>query len=269
MVKLRRPADATRLALLSALLVCTPGCDPDPIFGSSPNDPAVYFVLSREPLAVDGGAALADSSLFALVGSLGSASSIHYRAIDSIVMTRRSDAARFDWEILPRLGVVTPIARSLDLLEGGNARLLWRGSGGRLGREDLADGIAVDLVLGSAGRVIEGGASIPATPTITVEQVGGVTTIRWARSIGAARYWIRADTELNSRFAMDAIDTSYALKRNALPALVPSPPYFVVIALDSSLASFIGDTLRTRAGVLGAHGLFGAMSRDLVEIPPP
>ena len=268
-MRMQRAADSTRLGVLAVLLLGTLGCDTDPIFGSSPNDPAVYFVLSREPLAVGALAVPADSSLFALVGSLGSASAIQYRAIDSIVMTRRSDAMRFDWQILPREGAATPIARSFDLLEGGNARLLWRGSGGLLGREDLTDGVDVDLVLGSAGRVIAGVASIPTTPTITVDQVGGVTTIRWARSTGAERYWIRADTELNARFVMDAIDTSYVLKRDALPALVPSPPYFVVVALDSSLAAFIGDTLRSRAGVLGAQGVFGAMARDLVEIPPP
>jgi hypothetical protein len=263
----RRPGSPL---VAAALVVLAAGCHDVPIFGSTPHEPAVYVVLMREIAVNELEGTLGDSSLFGLVANLGSAYDIQYRPVEQLSLTRRADGAEFDWTYLPRTGGFDNLLSSgVDLVAEGNLRLPWNGTAGRLGRDSIAGGEIVDLLLETGGRLVTGSTMIPTKPTITILESGGVTTMYWARSIGAARYFVTAPTDRVGFFGYFTGDTSHVIKRDATWSGVPATPYFTVVALDSNLVAYRADSTVRRAGIVGAAGVFGAMATDRVPNPPP
>jgi hypothetical protein len=260
----------SRRAPTALLAVLVAGCTDVPLFGSTPHEPAVYLVLDRDIPVNDFDESLGDSALFGLVANLGSARALQYRPVDLVSVTRRTDGAEYDWSYVPRTGdLENYLTSGVQLDAEGNLRMPWSGTGGRLGRDSIAGGEFVDLLIESDGHTITGSARIPTKPTISIVQSGGTTTVHWARSVGAAHYLVQAETEMRAFFGLPTSDTSYVLLRDRPSGTTPATPYVTVIALDANLATLRSDSTSRRAGITGAHGVFGATARDRVAIPPP
>lgn len=248
---------------ISALAVA---CDASaPLIGSS-DEPGLYLVLSREPDTDAPLGAPTDSALFALLVTSGRATAAAYRAAQQFTFTRRADGAQFAWVDVPRSGTAQLANGGLSQSAAGNLRLPWVGSGGRLGRDSLQPGARYDLELTSEGRLIAGSATLPGVPTLTVERTGATTTMHWAKSVGAAGYWVIVDTDDPGAFITS--DTSYALRRDRAAGGVPAVPRFRVIAVDTNLLAMVVDSTRRQSGLSGAFGVFGGVSSDAVNIPP-
>lgn len=256
-----RPAKLRRLMALSlALAACTADA---PFLGES-DEPVVILVLSRGPTI--GFRAPeptpADSTLHALVATLDSPSGGTVRDIARFTMRRRRDGALFDWTTTAGgapisfwMGRPSPAAEW-------NAHLAWHGTGGRLGRADLASGDTYDLEIESEGRVITGSVTMPGAPQPTVTVRGADRVVAWAPVAGATRYSIQAN---------DGFPFGWVLTDPTLTLTVgefPPPSWLLIFALEQNLASYIDARQVTRSGIVGAYGVFGATAMDSVAIPP-
>jgi hypothetical protein len=190
--------------------------------------------------------------------------------VEVVTVTRRADGKPFDWSYQPRTGQIENLFISgVDLETEGNLRMPWSGTSGRLGRDSIAGGEVVDLLIETGGRVVNGSAMIPTKPVITIVESGGTTTMRWARSVGAAQYFVQAETDQFGLYGLFTQETSYVILRDRTGTGMPETPYFTVIAFDSNTVAFREDSTVRRAGIIGANGVFGAMASDRVPIPPP
>lgn len=250
------------LATIAALSLS--GCTTDaPLYGSS-DEPIVILVLSTGPSRGSGGPA--DSSLYALVATVGSPISGSYRSVQRFEMRRRSDSLLFDWRITDRVGPIDFAEAYLTPRSEWNASLPWVGASGRLGRGDLAPNQTYDLIVETNGRQVFGSARIPAAPDVSVIRDSAGLLVTWPDVAGAAIFSVASDTEFSSFL----VSTSpFRLPMGGDPASRPSPAWVRVSSVDSSLVAYSMNAEVLSSGLVGAYGLFGAFSVDSALVPPP
>ena len=239
-------------------------CRPDaPLFGSS-SEPIVILVLTSGPSRVSGGPP--DSTMHALVATVGSPNSGSFRSIQRFEMRRRSDSLPFDWRISNQEGPIDFAEAYLTPRNEWNAHLPWTGTAGRLGRSDLAPNQTYDLLIETNGRLVVGAARIPSAPNVSVTRDSAGLLVTWPDVGGAALFAVDSDTE----FSIFPVRVSpFRLPMNANSATWPSPAWVRVSAIDSSLVAYSTNGEVLSSGLVGAYGVFGAFSIDSALLPPP
>jgi len=259
--RLTRP-QVTRIA---ACLLATVACHSGDTLLLSSAEPAVYLVLSREPEFDSPALEPIDSALFALVVTMGSPEFSPYRSVDSFSMRRASDGREFDWTSVRREDGARPFGNGLLQANTGNWRLPWIGAGTRMGRDSLKAREMYEIELLSDGRTITGQTQLPEVPALSFEHLDGVTRVHWPRDPVAAAYWVIAETDMPGALLTE--DTLYVLRRNASLEDQPDPPFIRVIAIERNLLAMILDSTRRQSGLVGANGVFGAISSAWLPIP--
>ncbi len=249
-----RPA-ILAVGMLCAVSACT---DDAPILATE-RRVAVAMVLSQDLTS-------SDSALYAVVYDAGSSGLSTYRSVEQIEMRRRSDGALFAWETIPRSGGFSPSPTSQPSSDLSNLRLPWNGTGGALGRADLAGGETYDLHLVSEGLTVTGVTTLPGRPSPTEDQQDRLV-FEWEAVPFAATYAVRSDAELLG-FSMSAL-TRFEHTRLKPVDEWPSPAWLRVTALDANLARFWTEPSRASAGLTGAIGVFGAAATDSAVVTPP
>lgn len=243
-----------RIGALTGIIACTGG---EPLL--SPDDEiAVTMMLSRGPTS-------ADSALYALVFDARSSGVNSYRAVEQVEMRRRSDGALFAWQVVPRGGTIPMPVQATVSTDVSNLRLPWRGTGGLLGREDLASGETYDLILVTAGVTITGSTSLPAAPA-PVAEAGDPLAFSWTSTEFAAAYAVKTDADFAGLAYVR--EGRFRHRGRKPPEEWPTPAWIRVSAMDVNLANFWIESGRS-PGLNGAVGVFGALATDSVEVVPP
>jgi hypothetical protein len=185
---------------------------------------------------------------------------VEYRSADAFVMRRASDGALFDWrEDATASAVYTPF--------GGNFVLAESASTVGLGRNALTPGETYTLEVRSIGRTITGRTTIPARPQpVVIERPDRTRVVEWPRVATAAMYLVDTESELRE-FQHEIVDTFFVLPDDR-PETPGVPQRFRITAVDSNWFRFMRDSSTVAAGLEGAYGLFGAMSRTVTNLPP-
>jgi hypothetical protein len=255
---------AARRAVAAGVIatLVSSGCIADqPLLGAS-DEPALTLVLTRGPTPQAGAAP--DSTLHALVVTIGSPFTGYYRTTQRFDMTRRSDGRRFDWVTSDTTGPVD-LARGYAIPRAAwNAHLAWEGTGGLLGRSDLADGETYDLVIESEGRLITGSVTVPAAPVASVVSNGPERLVTWPVVPGAVSYVVDA---ANTFFGRITTEGALLLVLQDT-ALGPQPSWLRIRSQERNIADYTFDRELRSSGIVGAYGVFGAIGLDSVAIPP-
>jgi hypothetical protein len=270
------PIDARRwrrLALRSPLLGVgiALGCQATALEVRYSGEPGLTLILERAPRSIFGPDDVADSALYALLVTSATAIESKYRTAEVFRMTRRSDGREFAWEPVPRTGGLGGNDDMLLLQDVGNFALPWRGTAGRLGREDLVGGDVIDLFVVTEGRTVEGSVTMPGEPELTLREVDGVRSVHWRPIPGAASYQYSADTDDLLGFARSISDTSYVLRYDRDPQHRPDPAYFHLRVVDANLVSptvLPSGYARPSVGLSGGYGYFGGMAQARLLLPP-
>jgi hypothetical protein len=147
----------------------------------------------------------------------------------------------------------------------GNLVLARSSTSSGLGRDALQEGKSYLIDIQTQGIDVTGTVRMPDRPQPTRILRGGLEVVVWPRAPGADGYVIRVDTDIGPAIALR--DTEYVLKRDRPSNELPANPGFSVTALDSNLARFLTTPNACSAGIVGGHGLFGAMSTQHLALP--
>jgi hypothetical protein len=248
-------------ALVAALAL--PACVADAPLLQSSDEPVVVLVLSRGP--TPGVDAPADSTLHALVVTVGSPRAGFYRSIERFSMRRRSDGTEFDWVITDAIGPVD-LSRAWEIPRAEwNAHLAWSGSGARLGRSDLTVGETYDLEIETAGRLVTGEVTMPASTVMQVESAGADRVVTWDPVPNVELY--TTETRAGFYLWIPAGDECRVVLHDQ--SQLPQPGWLRMRTLERNTAAAFNDPTLRSFGLVGAYGVFGAIGLDSIEIPPP
>ena len=268
MVARRDLVDLAR-AFVSAFLLLGVGsvlaCGDGSLSSPPSAEPFVYLIISGEPLPRRSPAP-PDTAIQSLLLTVGSASGAPFRTADHFVITDEVDGSSFMFKERAAPGPTPGVGRSGATLEDGNFILPFSGSATEAGASALKQLRIYDLRIETEGRVITGKVLIPDTPHPSVIQNAGKRFVVFPAVAGAAAYLVGGDTELYQHVISG---TEVQLQYDVDPAFVPANPEFRVIALDSNLVRYMSDSTRSRSGVEGGLGLFGAVSSARLPVPWP
>ncbi|QJR35537.1 hypothetical protein [Gemmatimonas groenlandica] len=145
----------------------------------------------------------------------------------------------------------------------GNLQLDWVAGTSGLGAKDLIGGARYTLRVASGAESVIGTMVLPEISRPHVVETAGVESIVWNRSAGAAQYVVSSSV---TRQTYLTADTSLVLLRDVADSQLPLATFIRVVALDTNLYNFTIDTLRYRAGVSGALGVFGGFAVDSAPV---
>ncbi len=246
------------------ILLLIAACDPGSGLYSRTSDPMLVLILSppgslRLTTAVPG---IWDYPLTAVLATTGVPTYVEYVRADSFDTFRVADDTRFDWtEVEPPV----PPGGGLPFRPtSGNYLLADSATSRGLGRADLRPGEAYRLFVRYAGHTIEGITRIPDPPQPRLVTTPEGLRVVWPRVPGVPLYLVFGATVepasplMGQRLTVDTV---------AIPILIGDLPSSVyVVALDSNYARYLTDTLITRSGLEGAHGVFGATNSGVVVV---
>ena len=247
-----------RAALISA--VAALACDTAPTLVQPSRHVAVYAVVSPRALASPD-----DSSLYSMVLEQNGPFNASYLTANAFTMRRVSDNAVMDWQWVGQSGGVPSNPTNGVSSTDGNYRLDATPGPGLISRFQLSGGDSISLSVTLSDRVVQGRTRIPHFPTPTLIVAGDSVVAYWARDAHTALYYITADSE--NAFPSFQTDTSFTLRLDRPAANRPPTSYFRVVALDSAYARFLTDANVVSAGLTNAHGVFGSVTADSVEVP--
>jgi hypothetical protein len=238
----------TLWATLLALTLAHIGCQADPADTTPPEGPFLYLVLGERSIDVAG----ADSTgqrQHALLLSLIPDETVEFRSAVRFAM-EDGRGRRFGWAGLARTGAVArePGPDSMHpnwvLPE-----TPWAG----LGADHLEPGESYTLQLDTGGRAVWGAVTMPGPTAAWITGTGDVLV--WGSVVGAAGYRVIIDDE-----TLLVTDSVLALSAGQQQAT-----RIIVDALDSNAWAYHSDPGVGAAGLQGAFGVFGAMTRDTVR----
>jgi hypothetical protein len=237
------------LAFAALATVCA--CHAEVPVAVTTDVPMVYLLLT--PDSLDG----LFPELRAVVANIGGPGlvPIDYLTADRFTMRRKSDGIAFNWYAVPAMGIYAP--------SGGNYALAESASAAGLGRTDLAAGETYTLEIPVGDSVITGEATIPEHPQPRlVELTDGAQMVVWPAAGAAAGYQLHVISP--EEYVPFTADTFYLL-RGVFP--VGPGSRIVLTAMDSNWARYFRDNTAKSAGLTGAYGVFGAMSRTTLILP--
>ena len=253
-----------RLGALAAL-GCLPsivGCAKDSTLTPESEAPFVFVVLTSTQAAI-GGPSQPDSSIIALLLTIGSPISSPFRKAELFEMRRESDGAMFRWtERTPSSGVMGADFRGIATNDG-NYLLGHTTTASGLGSDSIRPLESYNLTVDTQGSQITGFTTVPAIPQPRVVVDGTRRFIVFGPVSGAAGY-IESIGSVSTGFL--TADTAVELRSDGFN---PPPPNseFRVIALDTNAFRYLSDTSRASAGLVGGLGLFGAASAAHITLP--
>lgn len=243
---------------LAALVLCA--CAPEAPVAVRSDEPAVYVVLTRDPLAPADPYFPDDARLTAVVATTGVPWEFEFRDAERFEMRRASDGRRFAWVAVPTARGGGFAGRGAVPYRG-NYALEEEATDSGLGRRDLQAGERYLLTIDTEGRTITGTAVIPEQPRPVVVRRSPATVIAWPRAAGAALYLV---TYGHVQWQPASADTSHVLPRLE----GPQPLEVRVMAVDANWAAFFRDPSLTAAGIAGGNGLFGATAEARLQLGP-
>lgn len=250
--RVRDPHAARRCAALLVVALASTGCAGDPVDTPPPEGPFLYLVLGERSVDVS----RADSAArrqHAMLLSLTPEQTVEFRSALRFAM-EDGRGRRFGWEGLPRTGAVVrePGPDSLHpnwvLPE-----TPWAG----LGAGHLEPGESYTLHLDTEGRAVWGATTMPGPIAAWVTGTGDVLV--WGSVEGAAGYRVMIDDE--TLLVTDSV--------MALSAGQQQATRIIVEALDPNAWAYHTDPRVGAAGLQGAFGVFGAVTRDTVRQVDP
>ena len=238
-----------RNLLTAAALTTLGACHAETPFVVRTDAPMVYLILTPDALNS------AIPELRALVANTATPVSVEYLTAARFTMHRRSDGASFDWHAVPPIGTFNPF--------GGNYALAEAASTAGLGRSDLAAGERYTLEIVVGDRVITGEATIPERPRPRILALtDGSRMVVWPKIAAAAAYAVEVTTDAGH--LQTTADTFYLL-HDDFPTDAESQ--IVITAMDSNWVRYRSDSTAMSAGLAGAYGVFGGMSRATLPLP--
>jgi hypothetical protein len=234
-------------ALVAGLLVAlAAACAGDPATVPENETPYLYLVLGEPTvnLAAPGEPPAQHAVLLTLPAPTEPA---RYRSADWFEMTDGTTGDRFAWRALGPTGPVGSFP-GMDFRRP-NYRLPDSPATG-LGNTDLVPLRSYNLEIETEGRRIRGRVTIPGA--IAARLDGG--TLSWAPVTGAAGYRVTIDRAVHF-----VTDTVRPLSDDDLAAAS-----IVVDAVDPNLWQYLTRSVTSAPHLSGAHGVFGAITRDTV-----
>lgn len=211
----------------------------------------VYLILTPDSLLSP------IPELRALVANTGTPVEVEYLNAEPFTMRRMSDGALFNWYATSPIGTGNPV--------GGNYALANGPSAAGLGRIDLKAGETYTLELTVDGRIITGRTTIPDHPQPRLVVLPDKSRmVVWPRVASAGAYGLEISSD--AAHTQTTTDTFYVLHDDFFPNNPESN--VVVIAMDSNWARYRYDSTVMSKGLKGAYGVFGAMSRTTLALPP-
>lgn len=235
-------------ATLLALTLASTGCQTDPVDTPLAPGPFLYLVLGERSVDVS----RADSAgrwQHAMLLSLTPDQTVEFRSAVRFAM-EDGRGRRFGWTDLARTGSVVrePGPDSMHpnwvLPE-----TPWAG----LGADHLEPGESYTLHVDTEGRAVLGATTMPGPIAARITGTGDV--LAWGSVIGAAGYRVTIDDE--TLFVTDSVIALSAARQQATRIIVD--------ALDPNAWAHHTNPKVGTAGVQGAFGVFGAMTRDTVR----
>jgi hypothetical protein len=253
----RRVGAMARLGAVLALISCDGSA---PLVSSDPT-PALYFLVT------DGPDAEGSADAFGLVATSALVRDARYLSISSIMARRVADGRSLALDVLPKNGPLIELSLGMTptfRLENGNFRWRQVGDGGRLGRQDVAAGDSIELVVEAESSRLYGAFRMPARQRPIIRVEGGRRVAYWNRD-SATSYWA---VQVGVGGAL-VRDTLLDIDATISAFFLESADSVSIVAYDRNSADYLGFPSRDAAGVRGGVGVVGAVIRGVaVPLPP-
>lgn len=255
-----RAALTFAVAGVTLLVACSDGSPTIP----TSSEPFIYLVLSPEPLPT-GGPPPADSSILALLLTVGSPARSPFRLAERFEIRSTSDGSVFRWQGVTPSAVETPVGYRGVSLSSANYVLKNNGSPGSSGANAIRPLASYDLLIETENRVAKGRITIPGRPNPRLVTTDSRRFVVFSPVPGAAAYYVSADTEVFP--GVFTRDTVLELRYERPPMSLPVSPEFRVIAVETNLYRYLSDTTIASAGIEGGLGVFGGASSARIPLP--
>jgi hypothetical protein len=243
---------------------CFLGCANDLPVTPASNAPFVFIVLTSSHVGI-GAEPEPDSSIIALLLTVGTAFASPFRTAERFEMQRSSDGALFGWTERTPSSARRPVDDRGISVTDGNYILNHATTAGGLGADSIAPLESYTLTIDTEGSLITGRTTVPGLPQPRLVTEGTQRFVVFPPVPGAAGYIEHADTEHEVFGPFLSTDTVLELRFGRQP--IPQNPEFRVVALDTNAFRYLSDTTRASAGLVGALGLFGAASSARIALP--